>query len=259
MSGEGKASGLTPGELRRYGRQMLLPEIGSEGQARLKRTSVLVVGAGGLGSPATLYLAAAGIGRIGIADPDTVDESNLHRQILYGAPDVGRPKAEAAAEALARLNPDVSVTAQRLRLDKGNAPDIIRPYDIVIDATDNFEARYAINDACVRLGKPDISGSVFGFEGQVSVFWAGRGPCYRCLYPSPPPPAVVPQGAHVGVIGFVPGLVGLVQAAEAVKLGAGAGRRLVGRLVLVDALSMTFREMRVERDPSCAACGRRAN
>ncbi len=255
MSPADRVSEPTPEELQRYARQMLLPEIGADGQARLRRASVLIVGTGGLGSPAAFYLAAAGVGRIGIADADAVDLSNLHRQILHGTPDLGRPKTESAAETLRRLNPDVAVSLHAVRLAAGNALDIIRPYDLVLDATDNFATRYLVNDACVLLGKPDISGSIFRFEGQVSLFWAKRGPCYRCLYPSPPPAELVPDSSRMGVIGFVPGLVGLVQAAEPVKLIVGAGQPLIGRLLLVDTLSMIFREMRIERDPDCAVCG----
>jgi len=235
----------------RYTRQIRLPELGEEGQARLGRGSALIVGVGGLGSPIAIYLAAAGVGRIGLADFDRVDETNLHRQILYNTSDVGRPKLEAAAEHLRDLNPDVDVVSHDAVLSSANALDVLRGYDVVIDGTDNFPARYLIDDACTILGKPNVYGSIFRFEGQVSVFDARGGPCYRCLYPEPPPAHLVPSCAAAGVIGVLPGVIGTIQATEAVKLLAGIGETLLGRLLLFDALRMTFRTIRLKKN--CAA------
>jgi molybdopterin/thiamine biosynthesis adenylyltransferase/rhodanese-related sulfurtransferase len=233
--------------LDRYARQTILPEIGEQGQAKLRAASVLLVGAGGLGSPAALYLAAAGVGTLGLVDFDRVDATNLHRQILYGTSSVGRPKLEAARERLNDLNDEVSVVTHDARLSSENALEILRDYDIILDGTDNFATRYLVNDACVLLGKPNVYGSVFRFEGQVSVFATKDGPCYRCLYPTPPPPHLVPSCAEGGVLGVLPGVVGTLQATEAIKLITGAGETLAGRLLLFDALYVTFRSMKVHK------------
>lgn len=242
---------------RRYGRHFVLPEVGADGQARLATSSVLLVGAGGLGSPAALYLAAAGVGRLGLVDFDAVDLSNLQRQVLYGTRDVGRPKLDAACERLADLNPGIRIEPHRTRLDPSNALSLIRDYDAVLDGSDNFPTRYLVNDACAFAGKPDVFGSVFRFEGQVSVFHAGRGPCYRCLYPEPPAPGSVPNCAEGGVLGVLPGIVGAIQAVEAIKILLGKGTTLLGRLLLFDALAMRFDELRIARDPGCPLCGDR--
>ena len=231
----------------RYSRQTILPEIGVAGQEKLRRGSVLLVGAGGLGSPAALYLAAAGIGTLGLVDFDRVDATNLHRQILYGTSSVGRPKLEAARERLNDLNDEVRVVTHDARLTSENALDILRDYDVIVDGTDNFATRYLVNDACVLLGKPNVYGSVFRFEGQVSVFSTPEGPCYRCLYPTPPPPHLVPSCAEGGVLGVLPGVVGTLQATEAIKLITGAGETVAGRLLLFDALHATFRSMKLRR------------
>jgi adenylyltransferase/sulfurtransferase len=244
-------------ELERYARHLVLPEVGIDGQARLKAASVLVVGAGGLGSPVGLYLAAAGIGRIGLADFDVVDAANLQRQVLYGTADLGRPKTEAARARLSDLNPHVTIETHAERLSSQNAREVLRPYDLVIDGTDNFPTRYLVNDACVLLRKPNVYGSIFRFEGQVSVLCVAGGPCYRCLYPEPPPPGEVPSCAEGGVLGILPGIIGTLQATEAIKLILRRGEPLVGRLVLFDALEMRFRELRVRRDPECPICGDR--
>ncbi len=248
---------LSPAELLRYGRHLILPEVGLDGQRRIKAASVLVVGAGGLGSPLALYLAAAGVGRIGLVDFDQVDASNLQRQILYGASSVGRPKLEEARRRLQDLNPGVEVATFETRLTSENAFDLIRPYDIVVDGTDNFPTRYLVNDACVLLGKPNVYGSIFRFEGQASVFDAARGPCYRCLYPDPPPPGLVPSCAEGGVLGVLPGVIGLIQGVETLKLILGRGETLIGRLLLFDALAMSFRELKLRKDPDCPLCGER--
>ncbi|HYK00179.1 MAG TPA: molybdopterin-synthase adenylyltransferase MoeB [Thermoanaerobaculia bacterium] len=237
---------MTP-SLDRYARQTILPEIGEAGQAKLRAASVLLVGAGGLGSPAALYLAAAGVGTLGLVDFDRVDATNLHRQILYGTSSVGRPKLEAARERLTDLNDEVRVVTHDARLSSENALEILRDYDIILDGTDNFATRYLVNDACVLLGKPNVYGSVFRFEGQVSVFATKDGPCYRCLYPTPPPPHLVPSCAEGGVLGVLPGVVGTLQATEAIKLITGAGESLAGRLLLFDALYTTFRTMKVHK------------
>jgi adenylyltransferase/sulfurtransferase len=231
----------------RYSRQTILPEIGEAGQARLRAAKVLVVGAGGLGSPVATYLAAAGVGRIGLIDFDRVDITNLHRQILYGTSDVGRPKLEAARERIEDLNPDVDVVTHEARLTSENALEILRNYDVVIDGTDNFPTRYLVNDACVILGRPNVYGSVFRFDGQASVFATSEGPCYRCLYPEPPPAHLVPSCAEGGVLGVLPGVIGTIQATEAIKLITGAGEPLIGRMLLFDALQMSFRTVRIPR------------
>ena len=248
---------LTADETRRYSRHLLLPPVGPEGQRKLKAARVLLVGGGGLGSPAALYLAAAGIGTIGLVEFDAVSESNLQRQVLYGTADVGRPKLEAARERIADLNPLVQLEAHAARLSAQNALDIVRAYDVVLDGTDNFPTRYLVNDACVLTRRPYVYGSVFRFEGQASVFGAPDGPCYRCLFPEPPPPGAVPDCEEGGVLGVLPGLIGVIQATEVLKLVLGAGDALIGRLLLVDALRMQFRTLRLERDPECPACGTR--
>ena len=257
QSGPGRAAGssLSHGELLRYSRHLRLPEIGIEGQQRLKAARVLLIGAGGLGSPAALYLAAAGIGTIGLVDFDAVDVTNLQRQIMHGTSGVGRPKLESASERIADLNPHVRVECHAVRLTSANALDIVRRYDVVVDGSDNFPTRYLVNDACVLTGRPLVYGSIFRFDGQASVFDAARGPCYRCLYPEPPPPGLVPSCAEGGVLGVLPGIVGSIQALEAIKLVTGAGESLVGRLLLVDALRLRFRELALRKDPECPICG----
>jgi adenylyltransferase/sulfurtransferase len=250
-----RATPLTPDETKRYSRHLIMPEVGIEGQKRLKAASVLLIGAGGLGSPLGLYLAAAGVGRLGLVDFDVVDFSNLQRQVLHGTPDVGRPKLQSAKDRLQAINPEVKVDLYETKLTSANAIDILKPYDVVIDGTDNFPTRYLVNDACVLLRKPNIYGSIFRFDGQASVFVPFEGPCYRCLYPEPPPPGEVPSCAEGGVLGILPGLIGCIQATEAVKLILGQGSLLVGRLLLYDALEMSFREFRIRRNPNCPVCG----
>jgi len=247
--------GLTQAELERYSRQLVLPEIGPQGQQRLKGSSVLVVGAGGLGIPASVYLAAAGVGRIGITDDDVVERSNLHRQTIYSEEDVGRPKARVAGERLRRVNPHIVVEPNELRLSSANALDLLNMYEVVIDCTDNFPARYLINDACVLLGKPDVYASIFRFDGHASVFYAKKGPCYRCLFPSPPPPETVQDCAVAGVLGVLPGIMGTIQAAEALKLLLGGGEPLTGRLLLFNATDMSFNELRFKKNKNCPVCG----
>jgi len=246
---------LAAEERMRYSRHLRLPEVGEQGQLRLRGASVLIVGAGGLGSPLALYLAAAGVGRLGLVDFDRVDLTNLQRQVLYGTADVGRPKLEAAGERLAGINPHVVVEPHPQRLAADNAAAILAGYDIVADGTDNFATRYLVNDACVLAGKPNVYGSIFRFEGQVSVFWPGRGPCYRCLYPDPPAAGAVPSCAEGGVLGVLPGTIGALQATEVLKLILGCGEPLIGRLLLFDALESRFRELRLRRDPDCPVCG----
>ncbi|MDZ4798784.1 MAG: molybdopterin-synthase adenylyltransferase MoeB [Bryobacteraceae bacterium] len=232
-----------------------MPEVGMEGQLKLKNASVLLIGTGGLGAPLGMYLAAAGIGRIGLVDFDVVDFSNLQRQIIHGTKDVGRKKLDSAADTMHDINPYVQIDKYDVAITSENALDIMRPYDIIIDGTDNFPTRYLTNDACVLLGKPNVYGSIFRFEGQATVFSYPGGPCYRCLYPEPPPPGLVPSCAEGGVLGILPGLIGVIQATEAVKLILGTGEPLVGRLVLYDALAMRFRELRLRRNPECPVCG----
>ncbi len=247
---------LNNDEIRRYSRHLILPEVGLAGQKKIKAASVLCIGAGGLGSPIAMYLAAAGIGKIGIVDFDTVDYSNLQRQILHTDADVGRSKAESAKETIHGINPHCEVVIHNTRISSENALDLIRPYDIVVDGTDNFPTRYLTNDACVILKKPNVYGSIFRFEGQASVFAPHLGgPCYRCLYPEPPPPGMVPSCAEGGVLGVLPGIVGCIQATEILKLAIGKGTTLVGRLVLFNALDMKFRELKLRRDPACPVCG----
>jgi len=244
-------------ELVRYGRHLVLPEVGLEGQRRLKAARVLLVGAGGLGSPAALYLAAAGVGHLTLVEFDRVEVTNLQRQVLHGTRDVGRPKAHSARDRLLDLNPHLDLTLHEARFSAGNAIALVREHDVVVDGTDNFGTRYLVNDACVLAGKPNVYGSIFRFDGQASVFAAEDGPCYRCLYPSPPPPGEVPSCAEGGVLGVLPGLLGTIQATEALKLAMGVGEPLVGRLLLVDALSMQFRTVKVRKNPRCPACGTR--
>ena len=246
---------LSNDEIARYSRHLIMPEVALDGQKKLKAAKVLTVGTGGLGSPLALYLAAAGIGTIGIVDFDVVDESNLQRQIIHGTSDVGRPKVESARDKIKDINPNVEVRVHEEALTSENALEIFADYDVIVDGTDNFPTRYLVNDACVLLGKPNVYGSIFRFEGQASVFWAEEGPCYRCLYPEPPPPGLVPSCAEGGVLGILPGAIGVVQATEAVKLILGIGEPLIGRLMLYDALGMSFREMKLRKDPGCPICG----
>lgn len=247
---------LSNDEIKRYSRHLILPEVGMAGQKKICSTSVLCIGAGGLGSPIAMYLAAAGIGKIGLLDFDTVDFSNLQRQIIHSTADVGRPKTESARETIAGINPNVEVVLHNTRISSENALDLIRPYDIVVDGTDNFPTRYLTNDACVLLRKANVYGSIFRFEGQASVFAPHLGgPCYRCLYPEPPPPGMVPSCAEGGVLGVLPGIVGCIQATEILKLALGKGSSLIGRLLLFNALDMKFRELKLRRDPQCPLCG----
>jgi adenylyltransferase/sulfurtransferase len=246
---------LQPDQYERYKRHLALPELGLEGQQALLSARVLLVGAGGLGCPLAQYLAAAGVGTLGLADYDVVDASNLHRQILYGSADVGRSKTEVVAERIAAMNPDVSVERHDIQLDSSNAMELLAKYDVVVDGTDNFPTRYLTNDACVLLGLPNVHGSIYRFDGQMSVFDARHGPCYRCLYPEPPPPGSVPSCAEGGVLGVLPGLVAIVQATETVKILTGMGQPLYGRLLQYDALRMEFNEFRLRKDPTCPACG----
>ena len=248
---------LTREELTRYARHVILPDIGIDGQRRLKAARVVCVGAGGLGSPAAMYLAAAGVGTLGIVDGDDVDASNLQRQILHDTAGMGRPKVESARDRLKAINPNVSVEMHHLRLTSENALGILERYDVVLDGADNFPTRYLVNDACVLLGKPNAFGAIFRFEGQASVFAAKNGPCYRCIYPEPPPPGLVPSCAEAGVLGVLPGIIGTIQATETIKLVLGIGETLVGRLLVYDALRMAFRELKVPKDPDCPVCGPR--
>ena len=254
-SSEPSVDALTHAELRRYGRHLSLAEVGEAGQARLKAGRVLLVGAGGLGSPLALYLAAAGVGTLGLVDFDQVEESNLQRQVAHGTGAVGKPKLASIAARLTDLNPLVRLELHELKLDRTNAMDIVRRYDVVADGTDNFATRYLVNDACVLAKKPNVYGSILRFEGQASVFDATRGPCYRCVFPHPPPPGVVPSCAEAGVLGVLPGVIGSIQATETIKLLLGTGESLVGRLLLYDALEMSFRELKLRKDPKCPICG----
>ncbi len=250
------ADELSVDEVKRYSRHLIIPDVGMTGQKRLKNAKVLVVGAGGLGSPALLYLAAAGVGTLGIVDFDVVDESNLQRQIIHGVSDIGKPKAESARDSILQINPYVEVVLHEERLDSGNALDIFRPYDLIVDGTDNFATRYLVNDACVLLGKPYVWGSIYRFDGQASVFWAEYGPCYRCLYPEPPPPGMVPSCAEGGVLGVLCASIGSIQVNEAIKVIDGIGDPLVGRLMIYDALEMSYRSVQVRKDPECPVCGK---
>ncbi|GIJ26294.1 adenylyltransferase/sulfurtransferase MoeZ [Micromonospora qiuiae] len=252
------AAELTVDEIRRYSRHLIIPDVGVEGQKRLKNARVLCVGAGGLGSPALLYLAAAGVGTLGIIDFDTVDESNLQRQIIHGVSDIGRPKAESAAASIREINPLVDVVIHNTVLDRENVREIFAQYDLILDGTDNFATRYMVNDAAVLLGKPYVWGSIYRFDGQASVFWAEHGPCYRCLYPEPPPPGMVPSCAEGGVLGVLCASIGSIQVNEAIKLLTGIGEPLVGRLMVYDALEMSYRKIKVRKDPNCVLCGENA-
>ncbi|MFJ7906324.1 adenylyltransferase/sulfurtransferase MoeZ [Kitasatospora sp. NPDC096204] len=249
------ADELTVDEVRRYSRHLIIPDVGMAGQKRLKNAKVLCVGAGGLGSPALLYLAAAGVGTLGIVEFDVVDESNLQRQVIHGQSDVGRSKAESARDSVKEINPYVNVVLHEERLDNSNVMEIFSGYDLIVDGTDNFATRYLVNDAAVLLGKPYVWGSIYRFDGQASVFWAEHGPCYRCLYPEAPPPGMVPSCAEGGVLGVLCASIGSIQVNEAIKLLAGIGDPLVGRLVIYDALEMNYRQVKVRKDPNCAVCG----
>jgi sulfur-carrier protein adenylyltransferase/sulfurtransferase len=246
---------LTKKEIERYSRHLIMPEVGMDGQLKLKQAKVLCIGTGGLGAPLGLYLAAAGVGRIGLVDFDRVDDSNLQRQVLFSTKDVGRPKIEAAADRLRGLNPDIQIDTFDTHLSSDNALDILKDYDIIVDGTDNFPTRYLVNDASVLLKKPNVYGSIFRFEGQITIFGDPNGPCYRCLYPEPPPPGLVPSCAEGGVLGVLPGIVGSIQAAETLKLIIGKGESLIGRLLLFDALAMRFRELKLRKNPDCPMCG----
>jgi len=249
------ADELTIDEVRRYSRHLIIPDVGMTGQKRLKNAKVLCVGAGGLGSPSLMYLAAAGVGTLGIVEFDVVDESNLQRQIIHGQGDIGRPKAESARDSVLEINPHVQVNLHTERLDSSNVMELFSQYDLIVDGTDNFATRYLVNDACVLLGKPYVWGSIYRFDGQASVFWAEHGPCYRCLYPEPPPPGMVPSCAEGGVLGVLCASIGSIQVNEAIKLITGVGQTLLGRLMIYDALEMTYRQVRIRKDPNCAVCG----
>jgi molybdopterin/thiamine biosynthesis adenylyltransferase/rhodanese-related sulfurtransferase/molybdopterin converting factor small subunit len=246
---------LTNDEVKRYSRHLIMPEVGVDGQRKLKASSVLCIGAGGLGSPVAMYLAAAGVGTLGLVDFDVVDFSNLQRQILHGTPDVGRTKLASAKDRLTALNPEITIETYEIALSSQNALKLFEPYDVIVDGTDNFPTRYLVNDACVLLGKPNAYGSIFRFEGQASVFATRDGPCYRCLYPEPPPPGLVPSCAEGGVLGVLPGMIGMIQATEAIKLILGVGEPLIGRFLIYDALRMRFRELKLKKDPDCPVCG----
>ena len=248
------AAELTVDEVRRYSRHLIIPDVGMVGQKRLKNARVLCVGAGGLGSPALMYLAAAGVGTLGIVEFDTVDESNLQRQIIHGQSDIGRSKAKSARDSVREINPLVQVNVHEVRLDSTNVMDLFAQYDLIVDGTDNFATRYLVNDACVLLEKPYVWGSIYRFDGQASVFWAEFGPCYRCLYPEPPPPGMVPSCAEGGVLGVLCASIGSIQVTEAIKLLAGIGEPLLGRLMIYDALEMTYRQVKIRKDPNCAVC-----
>lgn len=255
ISRPGEDVTLSNDEILRYGRHLIMPEVGMEGQRRLKAARVLLIGTGGLGAPLGMYLAAAGVGTLGLVDFDVVDYSNLQRQIIHSTQDVGRPKLHSARDRILGINPNTNVELHEMLFQSDRAREVIREYDLVIDGTDNFPTRYLVNDACVLEGKPNVYGSIFRFEGQSSVFWAEHGPCYRCLYPEPPPPGMVPSCAEGGVLGILPGVIGCLQANEAVKLIMGIGEPLIGRLVLFDALTMKFRELKLRKDPQCPICG----
>ncbi len=249
---------LSHAEIARYSRHLIMPEVGMEGQRKLKAARVLMIGTGGLGAPLGMYLAAAGVGTLGLVDFDVVDESNLQRQIVHGTKDVGRPKIESARDRLSDINPHIKIETYETQLTSANALELFREYDVIADGTDNFPTRYLVNDACVLLGKPNVYGSIFRFEGQASVFWAERGACYRCLYAEPPPPGLVPSCAEGGVLGVLPGIVGAIQANETIKLILGDGEPLINRLLLFDAWKMRFRELKLRKDPECPVCGPRA-
>jgi adenylyltransferase/sulfurtransferase len=246
---------LSNEEIKRYSRHLIMPEVGIEGQRKLKAASVLLIGTGGLGSPLALYLAAAGIGRIGLVDYDVVDETNLQRQVIHGQSSIGKPKLDSAAARILDINPNVQVDKYNVPLTSDNALQLFEPYDVIIDGTDNFPTRYLVNDACVKLGKPNVYGSIFRFEGQLSVFYAKEGPCYRCLFPEPPPSGLVPSCAEGGVLGILPGTVGTLQATEAIKLILGIGQPMIGRMLLYDALEMSFNTIKIRKNPNCPVCG----
>ncbi len=246
---------LSNEEIRRYSRHLIMPEVGIEGQRKLKAASVLLIGTGGLGSPLALYLAAAGIGRIGLVDYDIVDETNLQRQVIHGQSSIGKPKLDSAAARILDINPNVQVDKYNVPLTSDNALELLQPYDVIIDGTDNFPTRYLVNDACVKLGKPNVYGSIFRFEGQLSVFYAEEGPCYRCLFPEPPPPGLVPSCAEGGVLGILPGTIGTLQATEAIKLILGIGQPMIGRMLLYDAMEMSFNTIKIRKNPNCPVCG----
>jgi len=250
------ARDLSVDEIRRYSRHLIIPDVAMDGQKRLKNAKVLAVGAGGLGSPTLMYLAAAGVGTLGIAEFDVVDESNLQRQVIHGQSDVGRSKAESARDSIREINPLIEVRLHEQRLDSSNVMEIFADYDLIVDGTDNFATRYLVNDACVLLGKPYVWGSIYRFDGQASVFWAENGPCYRCLYPEPPPPGMVPSCAEGGVLGVLCASIGSIQTTEAIKLLTGIGEPLVGRLMIYDALEMTYRTLQIRKDPECPLCGK---
>jgi molybdopterin/thiamine biosynthesis adenylyltransferase/rhodanese-related sulfurtransferase len=255
VGNDAKATTLTNEEILRYSRHLIMPEVGMDGQLKLKNSNVLLIGTGGLGAPLGLYLAAAGVGHLGLVDFDVVDFTNLQRQVTFGSDDVGKPKALAAQARLSNLNPDIKIDTFETKLTSDNALDLFKDFDIIVDGTDNFPTRYLVNDACILLGKPNVYGSIFRFEGQVTVFGMPDGPCYRCLYPEPPPPGLVPSCAEGGVLGVLPGIVGSIQAMETIKLIVGAGDSLAGRLLLFDALAMKFRELKLRKNPSCPVCG----
>ena len=255
LAGNADAAKLSKEEILRYSRHLIMPEVGMEGQLKLKQAKVLLIGTGGLGAPLGLYLAAAGVGRLGLVDFDVVDFTNLQRQVTFGTSDVGRPKIVAARERLANMNPNIEIQAFETKLSSENALDLFRDFDIIVDGTDKFPTRYLVNDACILLGKPNVYGSIFRFEGQATVFGAPGGPCYRCLYPEPPPPGLVPSCAEGGVLGVLPGIVGTIQAMETIKLILGSGDSLAGRLLLFDALGMKFRELKLRKNPACPVCG----
>src|SRR6516162_6391841 len=255
LTGHAPAASLTNEEILRYNRHLIMPEVGMDGQLKLKAGKVLLIGTGGLGAPLGLYLTAAGVGNIGLVDFDVVDFTNLQRQVTFGTSDVGKPKTEAARARLSNLNPDVKITTYETKLTSENALDLFKDYDVIVDGTDNFPTRYLVNDACLLLGKPNVYGSIFRFEGQVTVFGMPDGPCYRCLYPEPPPPGLVPSCAEGGVLGVLPGIVGSLQALETIKLILGSGDNLIGRLLLFDALGMRFRELKLRKNPKCPMCG----
>jgi sulfur-carrier protein adenylyltransferase/sulfurtransferase len=255
LAADNQTATLSKDEILRYSRHLIMPEVGMDGQLKLKQAKVLCVGAGGLGSPLALYLAAAGVGTLGIVDFDVVDYTNLQRQVIHGTSDVGRKKLDSAADTLSEINPNVEIRKFDTRLSSANALDLFREFDIIADGTDNFPTRYLVNDACVLTGKPNVYGSIFRFEGQASIFATKDGPCYRCLYPEPPPPGLVPSCAEGGVLGILPGLLGIIQATETIKLILGSGEPLIGRLLLVDALGMRFRELKLRRNPDCPVCG----
>jgi adenylyltransferase/sulfurtransferase len=255
LTGQTPAASLTNEEILRYSRHLIMPEVGMEGQLKLKAAKALLIGTGGLGAPVGLYLTAAGVGNIGLVDFDVVDFTNLQRQVTFGTSDVGKPKTEAARARLSNLNPDVKITTYETRLTSENALDLFKDYDVIVDGTDNFPTRYLVNDACLLLGKPNVYGSIFRFEGQVTVFGVPHGPCYRCLYPEPPPPGLVPSCAEGGVLGVLPGILGSLQALETIKLILGRGESLAGRLVLFDALALKFRELKLRKNSHCPMCG----